>query len=278
MKFYVALSDSLLAECSDLREKTIKLGIISRAISIFRVERVNIYRDLLEAKGEYDLIEKILKYQNTPQYLRKRLFLKEKELKFAGLLPPLRTPHHKLLVPLKEIKEGEVRQGYSFKKGGKFYVDLGLEKIFPLEDKKKEEGIVNVKFFGRFPNLYVKKIDKSEIKDYWGYEVKYYTSLKSLLSSHEGSFLLLTSKYGKDISQHMKEIIDGLRSKNSLLLVFGSPRRGLFEIMRKEGINIKDYEPYIYNTLPDQGVETVRVEEALISTLAILNLIRKLLK
>ena len=36
----------------------------------------------------------ILKYLETPQFLRKRLFPKMNDLKFAGVLHPLRIPSH----------------------------------------------------------------------------------------------------------------------------------------------------------------------------------------
>jgi predicted SPOUT superfamily RNA methylase MTH1 len=53
-------------------------------------------------------------------------------------------------------------------------------------------------------------------------------------------------------------------------VIFGSPRKGLEEIMSSEGMNINEYE-FVVNMFPFQGTETVRLEEAILGTLAILN-------
>ncbi|MEM4532497.1 MAG: putative RNA uridine N3 methyltransferase [Desulfurococcaceae archaeon] len=41
----------------------------------------------------------------------------------------------------------------------------------------------------------------------------------------------------------------------------------------RENIVLENVFDYVWNTIPRQGVKTVRTEEALISTLAILNII-----
>src|SRR5437879_11875688 len=40
------------------------------------------------------MLGKILRFQETPQYLRKHLFKLEPDLQFTGILPPLRIPSH----------------------------------------------------------------------------------------------------------------------------------------------------------------------------------------
>jgi hypothetical protein len=57
----------------------------------------------------------------------------------------------------------------------------------------------------------------------------------------------------------------------SVLLAFGSPTRGLFEIARDEGINLNDTMDFVVNTIMFQGTETIRTEEAVLASLAILN-------
>jgi len=66
------LPSSLAIDASDLRSKTAKIGQIARAASVFRADRIVIYRD--PDLDETELIERILNYAETPQYLRKRLF------------------------------------------------------------------------------------------------------------------------------------------------------------------------------------------------------------
>jgi predicted SPOUT superfamily RNA methylase MTH1 len=56
-----------------------------------------------------------------------------------------------------------------------------------------------------------------------------------------------------------------------VLLLFGSPSRGLFDIAKDEGFSLNNAVNFVVNTLPNQGTETVRTEEAVLATLAILN-------
>ena len=44
----------------------------------------------------------------------------------------------------------------------------------------------------------------------------------------------------------------------------------MHDIIAKEGASIKPYE-FVVNMFPNQGTETVRLEEAVLGTLAILN-------
>ena len=57
----------------------------------------------------------------------------------------------------------------------------------------------------------------------------------------------------------------------SILVVFGSPTRGLFEIAADEDVCLEELLDFVVNTVPDQGSETVRTEEAVLASLAVLN-------
>jgi predicted SPOUT superfamily RNA methylase MTH1 len=61
-------------------------------------------------------------------------------------------------------------------------------------------------------------------------------------------------------------------------VVFGSPKKGIYEILSNEGQDPKNLSDFIVNFLPNQGVATVRTEEALLSTLTVLNLIDQMVK
>jgi predicted SPOUT superfamily RNA methylase MTH1 len=103
-KISIAVPSSMVSEIGHLREKTIVLGQLGRAAGIYRVDEIIIYRDKVD---ESILMKYILGYLETPQYLRKHLFDHREELKYAGMLPPLRTPHHTTSYALDDIKEGE---------------------------------------------------------------------------------------------------------------------------------------------------------------------------
>lgn len=81
--------------------------------------------------------------------------------------------------------------------------------------------------------------------------------------------LLLTGREGKPIGDALDELA-GLVRNGDVTVVFGSPRHGVEELMRGEGIDVKGH-PFI-NFVPRQGVRTIRLEEAIISVLSIVNL------
>ena len=109
----VAIPDSFLSDEQTLRDKTLKISQIARASSIFRVKTIYLYqdRDIHAAKADRRLIKLILGYLDTPQYLRKGLFPQMPELRYAGILPPIKAPHHKEWQDIKFVREGEVRVG-----------------------------------------------------------------------------------------------------------------------------------------------------------------------
>jgi methyltransferase len=56
-----------------------------------------------------------------------------------------------------------------------------------------------------------------------------------------------------------------------ILLGFGAPSRGLHEIAKEEGAKLEAIVDFVVNMIPEQGTVTVRTEEALLASLAILN-------
>jgi hypothetical protein len=46
----------------------------------------------------------------------------------------------------------------------------------------------------------------------------------------------------------------------------------LYEIAKNEGLKLDNIVDFVINTIPMQGTETVRTEEALIASLAVLNI------
>ena len=106
----VAIPDTVLEEQESTREKTTKLGQIARYCALYGVDVVKVFHDP-RGRGESAFIKKVLEYLETPQYLRRRLFPLSEDLRYAGLLPPLRIPSHKAKVPLSRLQAGEYREG-----------------------------------------------------------------------------------------------------------------------------------------------------------------------
>jgi|Deesub1362A_J573_1020465.scaffolds.fasta_scaffold00033_6 hypothetical protein len=264
-KLSILVPSSFAQEVRDLKIKTYKIGQLARASAVFRVDEIVVYRD--EELDESRLIELVLKYAETPQYLRKLLFPMKKELKYAGVLPPLRTPHH----PTSSSGVGEIRPGVVTKvePDGSAWVELGFERPAYLPEPKgaKEGERVNVRIFSLTP-LVVERVQKDEIPKYWGYTVRIEGNLTSTLKKmrKEGMYIIGTSKYGDSVS--MEKLVS-LKDRGDLCIVFGSPRKGLLEMVER---NMFDA---VLNTIPNQGTETVRTEEAIFATLALINVMRE---
>ena len=271
-KLWIALPDTLLLDNRHLREKTIKLGMVARSSSIFRVQKIFIYRDRTKRFGEASLIKMILEYLDTPQYLRRQMYGKRTELRYAGLLPPLRTPHHKLVKKPSEIKVGEYREGFVIRKEGVLHVDVGLPILIPLEGCGSEGSRVTLRFKSTYPHLKCESVMREDVDGYWGYEVKESDSLIRLLKNTNPEVVIFTSCKGKPIENIWQDLLSVIKSSQSIMLIFGSPRAGVYEILSKEGLRPDDVSSYVVNLFPKQGVFTIRTEEALLGTLAIFNL------
>jgi predicted SPOUT superfamily RNA methylase MTH1 len=274
-KFWIAVPDTILSDSSTLRDKTVKIGALARSCAIFKVHKILIYRDRTEKKGEATLIKTILEYLDTPQYLRKYLFKKDEILKFVGLLPPIRAPHHKLSCKLPEIQKGDYRDGVVFRRKGDLYVDVGLNTLVPLENKANEGSRVTVIFTSKYPDLRCKLINRELVEDYWGYDISIVESLECLRNQNL-DMIILTSRLGIPITDLWIDFVYAVNHAQKVMVVFGSPRKGVVEILSREGTKYDSVSKYLLNTFPQQGVSTIRIEEALMGTLSIMNIARNL--
>ena len=104
------------------------------------------------------------------------------------------------------------------------------------------------------------------MNDYWGYKVKERGNLFSILSAWTDK-IILTSKKGKVFTTYNIEKF--AKPHDSMLLVFGTTNKGIHEIL---GENIKKIQnSRIYNFFPNQSTQTVRLEEAILGVLSIIN-------
>lgn len=275
-KVSIAIPASVVSDTPHLREKTTKVGLIGRAAAIFRVEEIIIYPDdaKVNQKNEINLIATLLSYMETPQYLRKSLFKLKPELRYAGILPPLRSPHHPLNRKIKNLKVGEYREGVTLSKTKEgTLIDIGVEQPALLVNKQlRMQKRVTVKITKIEKRVEVELASRNEIPEYWGYTVTVEPKSFSVLLKR-GSFdlTIATSKYGAPLAEIAKKLSEKWRKAGKILLAFGAPTQGLYEIAKKEGLNLNEIVDFVVNTIPMQGTETVRTEEALIASLAIFN-------
>jgi methyltransferase len=270
----IYIPSSLTMESRDLRVNTLKIGQIARAAAVFQYNRIVIYRDT--EHNDSRLISLVLRYMETPQYLRKALIPRREELRHVGMLPPLRTAHHPTNSKSELLKIGEFRVGVVVESVGSdsgVWVEIGINRPIPLrtESRYSVGQRLNVRIFSQQP-LAAEPVDQKEIPVYWGYETETVESLEGSLASfsERGGRVVLASRRGKSITAELLSRMVLTGDKRDLAVVFGSPSRGVDAFLSEQTMD--RYE--MINTIPHQGTETVRLEEAVFATLALLNLAR----
>lgn len=267
----IAIPDSLFSDEDTLRGRTIKAGEIVRASAIFGVERIYIYRDSSSNfDREYETARSLFEYAETPQYLRRRLIGKKSDLEFAGLLPPLKIPHH-----LKEsrLQLGEVREGVLVLQNGELRVEVGAKESAAYQGHGQSNQRVTVRIDSLSPIKAV-QVPRPE-NTYWGYEVRRAPSIARFLRSANFELVILTSRLGESISTKWQELSSRVSNAERTLVCFGSPDQGIATMVKQDNSTIADFPKAMYlNTFPFQQVATVRLEEAILGTLSILNVAR----
>ena len=85
--------------------------------------------------------------------------------------------------------------------------------------------------------------------------------------------VIATSKHGRNINECITELRGKWEKAKSVLIIFGSPAHGVDEHLLKENIITEEVTDFKINMIPNQGVETIRTEEAVNASLSILNLL-----
>lgn len=273
----LAVPASYTIDTPHLREKTYKIGLLGRACAIFRIDEIVIYYDhkTTAYSEQANLISSILSYMEAPQYLRKKLFPISHLLKYVGILPPLRTPHHPSSKSIKDLKLNELREGFVIKSEKKrTIVDIGVDKNAVLygvtlpRNKRASIRITNLKKEQPEARLATSK----EIKLYWGYRVTdSKLPLGMTIRRRKFDLCIATSKKGTLLCRVAKNIKERWEKSRNILIAFGSPREGLKEILKRENLKLEEVFDFTINTIPLQGTETVRTEEAVFASLAALN-------
>jgi predicted SPOUT superfamily RNA methylase MTH1 len=212
----------------------------------------------------------------TPQYLRKRLFKIKPALRYAGILPPLRTPHHPLANRTKDLAVGEYRDGavLSSSEVGSL-VDIGVERPALIPNTKLPSNTrVTVKVTKLGKHLRATLAGDDEIEAYWGYHLAVSdVSFGQLVRFRSFDLVIATSRYGIPLMKVADELTKRWKKSCNILVAFGAPTQGLYDIVAREHLKLDEVSHFAVNTIPNQGTETVRTEEALYASLAILKLI-----
>ncbi|CAE7221563.1 SPOUT1 [Symbiodinium necroappetens] len=245
-----------------------------------------------------------LQYLETPQYLRKQLVPHHKDLKWVGLLAPLDAPHH-----LRKYENLPYREGVVLKKqmnrpqtngdegeqkgcwvncgledpvwvaGSEIATDVRVTVRLDEELSSRGRGRGRGRGGGRGGAARQgRAVDPQEPREqlglYWGFQTRLAGSLKAVFdeSPWEGGYDLSigTSERGESLG------LGRLPKFRHLLLAFGG-LGGFEEVLADAKSGYKaDTDPvslfsrYV-NVCPRQKSRTIRTEEALLITLAILD-------
>jgi len=270
----IAIPSSLVSEVPHLREKTVVIGQIARTAAIHRVEEIYIYRD---APDEARLIRLLLSYLETPQYLRKRLFKMMAELRYVGVLPPLRTPHHPLERRSGNLEKGEFREGVVLsEEEGEFLVDIGVEVPARVTGRGPSVGSrATIRITDVRPGLRGRFSGRKDVESYWGYGIHVVGGgLAKLASRDDFDLKLATTRYAPPFREIESQFRARLAEAKGVLVAFGSPRNGIREILSKDRLAVSDAFDFSANMIPDQGSVTVRTEEAIAASLSLIGMLR----
>lgn len=264
MRLSVAIPDSALSDESTKLDKSRKVSQMARCAAVFGIRAVFVYRDG-DNGADRSLLVTTLRYLDTPQFLRRRLFPKMSNLKFAGALHPLNIPSHTSTADPRSIKDGDIREGMAVTIKGTRYADVGINRMIRLPGRGKD-GRITVKFRSGYPDFDPILVDRDQASQYWGYMVRERSGIQPLLREWTGG-VIITTRYGKTATRaRVSKYVEGDRD---ILVVFGSPERGVREIA---GGRLSGRDMIQLNFFPRQNTKTVRLEEAMLGTLSILNM------
>ena len=281
MTVSVLVPSSLVRE-ADKREATRKLGTVARAATVFRVDRLTVYPDPAgERRHDDGFVATVLRYAATPPALRKEVWGERDELEYVGVMPPLRVRSQTGSGPK---RSGSSRQGIVTEVGadGRVRVNCGLQHpvslpVPPAMATPSERERVTVSISSREP-VRAKLIDEAPP----GYAVDA-ADLDRALAREDAGLTIASSRHGErlrpgrldDLAAACREVADS-DGRPSYTVAFGAPERGLPAIrgLDPEAVRAGScgaFDRWV-NTVPQQGSEVVRTEEAMFATLACLNL------
>lgn len=271
----MAIPAGILTDVPHLREKTAKIGLLARGAAIFRIEEIIVYLDSRDGEcGRMQgLICKVLDYVASPQYLRRMIFGQDPDLRFVGILPPLRTPNHPLVTRMANLMAGEYREGVVLSSGGGgAEVEIGVERPLKVKGTLRGGSRITARIIDPIGGI-GEAVERDDVDIYWGYRTTAFrSSLGHLLRERRGATVVATSRFGRPVSEAWDDLSRHLKGSRGLLLLFGSPNEGVAAILAKENVNLEASAYAVVNTVPLQGTATVRTEEAVIASLAVFNL------
>jgi len=267
----VLIPSSYSRDSPHQRDKMLRFGMLARFLAAARVDTLIIYHEDPENpdRGNAEHLRLVMEYLNTAPYLRKGLYELRPELRYAGVLPPLNIPTHPERAGL---DYPHYREGLVISAGRRAVVEAGLGR--PLRVRRRlsrgSRVVVKVSPGEGGPRISVSSRRRSEV--YPGFKT---AVVEDRLPEIVGGYdvRIATSRRGRDVREVLPGLGEELRGRGKVCVAFGAAAEGLYEIAERQGFRLEDCFDYVLNTFPLQGVRTIRTEEAVAYTLAILNLV-----
>lgn len=147
-------------------------------------------------------------------------------------------------------------------------VDIGVDRLALCKEKLSVNKVLSFRIEKLGKEILIEPDEPESV--YWGYDTiasdrNLYDSITMM--KQKPDLVIGTSKYAPNINSILDEVQTSIQQANHVAILFGGPYSGINSLINERKL---DYE---INTVPCQGTETVRTEEALISTLSILNIL-----
>lgn len=320
----LALPASILQNAQSPELRMYLAGQVARALAIYNVDEVVVFsepappqvgRSARRVRPEdpaavASFFATILRYVETPQYLRKHLFPMSGDLRLVGLLNPLALPSHLARDDYARWREGvavDRRHGFASGRTGEEgpptrFVDVGLDRLAEVDAPVPTGRRVTVDLkksgdgYDACPGKYLygalaeRGAPARADGTYWGYTVREAGSLAGVFRDpavcEAYDLVLGTSERGTRLGTG-HGALPALPGFKHALIVFGGVQglefsaSGDEELRRlgmggeKEGeadgaVDVAELFDFYINSCPDQGSRTIRTEEAILITMAAL--------
>lgn len=235
-----------------------RIGNLARAVSIFGVDTVTIYRDD-DSKADEErnaaLMEKYLDYAECPPYLRKALIPHDPDLQYASILPPLQIISHGY--------SDQFREGVVTDSDPETVVDVGLDDPVTIPTDVEDGSRVTVMNTEDGWEL----IDPRNIDGFWTFTVENdRRQLGDVLADREQP-IIGTSAHGDPLDAFSTSAYS---SRGDIGIVFGSAWRGVYDLADRGDCSMDQFDG-TYNFIPEQQTKTVRTSEAVSIVLSVIN-------
>ncbi|ORZ36980.1 putative RNA methyltransferase, partial [Catenaria anguillulae PL171] len=305
----MAIPGSIIDNCQSLELKTYVAGQIARAAAIYNIDEIIVYNESPTPmkpdplKDPNVFLARLLLYQECPQYLRKEFFPVHPSLRFAGLLNPLDAPHHVRVDEKSLYRDGVVLAkkppGGAAAAAGGCLVNCGLRKDVYLAGKVLQPGVrvtVRMRLDETGPSglPIADPVSRSTPREadgvYWGYTVRLAEGLHNVFAQGPGGneydLKIGTSERGVTLTHAVGEArrrsereggsenVFPTKFKRALI-VFGGVKGVEAAIDADEQLHVAAEDAHTLfdhwiNTCPGQGSRTIRTEEAVLVSLAVL--------